>query len=120
QQDAVLPGTSVTLTSTSTGMSRLVVTNESGLYQFSALPPGKYEMKVELTGFRAAQLTGIELRVDTQSRGDVKLALGPVSESVSVLAESPLINTTDARMGNTLNEESIRNLPVKSRNVVKM
>jgi hypothetical protein len=120
QQDAVLPGTAVTLTSMSTGISRSVVTNESGIYQFSALPPGRYEMKVELTGFRAAQLTGIELRVDTQSREDVKLALGAVSETVSVQAESPLINTTDASMGNTLNEEAIRNLPVEARNVVQL
>ena len=73
-QQAVLPGATVTLTNTATGTSRTSVTNESGLYAFSALPPGLYTLKVELSGFRTAEVDKLELRVDMQSRGDVQMA----------------------------------------------
>jgi len=119
-QQAVLPGATVTLTNTATAASRTSVTNESGLYAFSALPPGIYTLKIELSGFRTAEVEKLELRVDMQSRGDVQLALGGINETVAVLAESAIVNTTDASMGNTLNEQAIRNLPVEARNVVQL
>jgi hypothetical protein len=112
-QQAVLPGASVTLTNTATGASRAVVTNDSGIYGFSAVQPGTYTLKVELSGFRTALIERLELRVDTQGRADVPLVLGGVNESVSVTAEPPLVNRTDASLGNTLNETAIRNLPSK-------
>ena len=119
-QQAVLPGASVTLTNTATGASRAVVTNDSGIYGFSAVQPGTYSLKVELSGFRTALIERLELRVDTQGRADVPLLLGGVNESVSVTAEPPLVNRTDASLGNTLNETAIRNLPVEARNVVQL
>ena len=119
-QQAVLPGATVTLTNTATGTSRTSVTNESGLYAFSALPPGLYTLKVELSGFRTAEVDKLELRVDMQSRGDVQMALGGINETVAVQAESSIVNTTDASMGHTLNEEAIRNLPVEARNIVQL
>ncbi|HSL21980.1 MAG TPA: carboxypeptidase-like regulatory domain-containing protein [Vicinamibacterales bacterium] len=121
QQGAVIPGATVTITSRSTGASRAVVTNESGIYQVSSLGPGHYEVEVELAGFKGVRLENVELRVDTTSRlADLKLEVGNLSESVTVTGESPIINTTDASVGNAIGEEQIRQLPVEARNVVHL
>ena len=120
QQQAVLPGATVTVTNTATGGARSAVSNDSGLYQFTALPPGTYNLKIELSGFRTAQIEKLELNVDSQTRSDVQLALGSMNETVAVTAETPIINTTDASLGNTINEQTIRNLPVEARNVVQL
>src|SRR5258708_34139057 len=114
----VVSGVAGQLTNPGLGGSRTTGTNESGLYVFSALPPGTYNLKVELSGFRPVQMDKLELRVDTQSRADVQVELAGISASVTVQAESPILNTTDASLGNTLNELAIRSLPVEARNAV--
>ncbi|HWP99427.1 MAG TPA: carboxypeptidase-like regulatory domain-containing protein [Vicinamibacterales bacterium] len=120
-QGAVIPGATVTVTHRATGAARTTVTNESGVYQLSSLPPGMYEVTIELSGFRTARLENIELRVDTATRlPDVRLEVGALAETVTVQAESPIINTTDASVGNVLSEQQIRQLPVEARNVVHL
>ncbi|MGH9346322.1 MAG: carboxypeptidase regulatory-like domain-containing protein, partial [Vicinamibacterales bacterium] len=119
-QGSVIPGATVTAGSATTGISRSTVTNESGLYSLSALPPGVYDLTVELTGFRTAKIERLELRVDLPARADVQLEVGSLAETVTVEAESPLINTVDASLGNTMSTEQIRNLPIEARNVVQL
>jgi len=119
-QDSAVPGASVTLTYAATAASRSTVTNASGLYQFVALRPGLYDLKVELSGFRAASVVKIELRVDMNLRQDVRLSVGQIAEAITVQAESPLLNTTDAAMGNTIDERAISGLPVEARSVVEL
>jgi hypothetical protein len=119
-QGSVIPGATVTVNSPNTGTSRTTVTNESGLYSLSALPPGVYDLTVELTGFRTAKVEKLELRVDLPARADVALEVGSLAETVTVQAESPLINTVDASLGNTISQEQIRNLPIEARNVVQL
>ncbi len=117
---AILPGAAVTLTSTATAFTRSVATNASGLFQFTAVPPGVYGLTVSLAGFRTARFEGLTLRVDTPATQDVQLAVGKMDEAVTVVAEGGLINTTDASLGITMNEETIRSLPVEARNVVHL
>jgi hypothetical protein len=118
-QGAVLPGASVTIVNTATAASRSTVTNQSGLYQFSALPPGQYDLSIAMSGFQTARYTKLELRVDTPARRDAQLAVG-MTEAVTVEGETPLINTSDASLGNTITEQSIQALPVEARNVVHL
>ncbi len=120
QQGQVIPGATVTLASRATGAARSTVSNESGLYSIVSLPPGHYDLTIELSGFRGAKFEDLELRVDMASRQDAKLEVGALAETVTVQAESPLINTLDASLGNTLGQEAIRNLPVEARNVVQL
>lgn len=120
EQNAVMPGVTVTITNVATGASRTTVTNEAGLYQFGALPPGRYELTAELSGFRTARLENLILRVDTTTRADVKLEVGALAETVTVQAETPIVNTTDASIGNVLSPEQIRQLPVEAQNVVHL
>jgi hypothetical protein len=119
-QGSVIPGATVTLTHGATAATRTVVTNDAGLYQFVGVPPGRYTLTVELPGFRAAAFENLELRVDTTARQDARLEIGALAETVTVQAESPLINTVDASVGNTMSEEQIRSLPVEARNVVHL
>lgn len=119
-QGSIVPGATVTVTSAATGTTRTAATNESGLYSLSALPPGVYDLTVELSGFRTARVEKLELRVDLPARADVQLEVGALAEQVVVQAESPLINTTDASLGNTISQEQIRALPIEARNVVHL
>lgn len=119
-QGAVLPGATITLTNRATAAARTAVTNQEGNYNVGALPPGRYDIRVEMSGFRQAQLLDLELAVDSTARQDFKLEIGAMTETVSVTAESPILNTTNASMGQTMNETTIRALPVEGRNVVHL
>ena len=118
QQGATLPGATVTLTSLDTGAVRTAVTSESGMYRFVAIPPGLYSVKVELNGFRTAVHEKLQVAVDTQTSLEMKMELGSVSETVEVTGFSPLINTTDASLGNVISGQQIQMLPLEARNPV--
>ncbi|MPZ16682.1 MAG: hypothetical protein GEV06_02025 [Luteitalea sp.] len=118
EQGGVLPGATVVLTSLATSAQRETVSGESGTYQFVAVSPGTYDLRVELSGFRAAVIEQIGLKVDSTSRADVTLMVGGLSEVVEVAAEVPVINTTDASLGNVISGTQIRELPLEGRNVV--
>jgi len=118
QQGAAMPGATVTLTSSSTHAVRTAITNDLGGYRFVALAPGLYTLKVELTGFRTAVFDKLELTVDTNTRQDVGLAVGQLSETVEVSGVSSIINTTDASLGNTMTARQIQQLPLEARNPV--
>ena len=90
---ALVPGATVTVSNPDTGFSRTMVTNESGVYSFSELPVGRYEIKVELQGFKTATRTGIALAVADNREFDIELAPGALSETVSVKAESTPVKT---------------------------
>ncbi|MDP1568982.1 MAG: carboxypeptidase-like regulatory domain-containing protein [Vicinamibacterales bacterium] len=120
EQNSVMPGVTVVITNTATGATRTTVTNESGIYQMGALPPGNYNLTAELSGFRSARLEGVTLRVDSTTRGDLRLEVGTLAETVTVQAETPLVNTTDGSLGNALSQEQIRQLPVEAQNVVHL
>ncbi len=117
---AVLPGVSVTITNEATAATRSTVTNETGTYRFSGLPPGVYTMEVVLAGFATSRFERLELRVASPARQDIELALGSITESVTVTGESPLLNVMDSSLGNTINEQSINELPIEAQNVVEL
>jgi len=118
EQEAPVPGALVTLTSEGTGAVRTANTNESGDYSFAAVPPGSYQIKVELQGFRTSLVGSVQLQVDTTSRVNVALKVGNLAESVQVTADAALVNTTDASLGNVIQGSQIRELPLEGRNVV--
>jgi hypothetical protein len=121
QQAGAVPGATVTVTNAASAVTRSVVTNQAGQYHLLALPPGTYDLSVTMSGFRSAKVSKLELRVDAQARQDVQLTVGGVAdESLTVVADSALINSVDASMGNNMSEQAIRNLPVEARNVVEL
>jgi len=119
-QGAVLPGATVTVTNTATGAVRATVTNDSGTYSLPGLPPGDYVLKIELSGFSPHVRENVLLRVDTTTQVDAPLAVGGVAETITVTEATPIINTTDASVGQTMSRETIERLPVEARNVVHL
>src|SRR4249920_1532823 len=109
-QKAAVPGASVTLSNSETGLTRNTLTNESGGYTFVAVPPGAYKLTVELQGFRTAVVQSVALRVDSIATSDVSLEVGSLAESVQVQAETPVLNTADASLGNVISGNQIRSL----------
>ena len=118
QQKAALPGATVTLSNQATGLSRTTTTSVDGAYSFPGVPPGKYKLTVELSGFRTTAVDEVQLTVDTTTSTDVALVIGNLSETVQVRAEAPVLNTTDASIGNVIGSSQIQSLPLEAQNVV--
>jgi Carboxypeptidase regulatory-like domain/TonB dependent receptor len=112
----VLPGVTVTITNTDTGTERVVVTNEVGLYRAPLLPLGTYRVVAELQGFKKYEQTGIRLSVGETAVVNVTLGVGTVNETVTVNAESPLLDPATLDIGHTLTAEEVHNLPLVARN----
>jgi hypothetical protein len=117
-QKAALPGATATLANAATGFSRETVSDASGAFVFSAVPPGTYSLTVALTGFKTSVADKVTLQVDTITELNVGLEIGSLAESIQVSAEAPVINTSDASIGNVITGNQIRQLPLEGRNVV--
>jgi len=94
QQGAAVPGVRVTVTRTETDTVVTATTNAAGHFEVPLLLPGQYTVSVESAGFKEAVRSGIELRSGSTVDADVTLEIGPLSESVSVTAGAPLIDTS--------------------------
>jgi hypothetical protein len=114
--NGVIPGVTVTLTNEATKISREVITNEIGQFNFPALPPGAYALKTQLAGYKTFERKG--LRVGTQQfiTLDVTLEVGAIEESITVTGEAPLIETSTASQGAALDREILESLPAPGRN----
>lgn len=115
-QGAVLPGVTVTVANLDTGDTRVVVTNESGLYRAPLLPLGTYRVSAELQGFKKFEQTGITISAGRTAVIDVKLSVGTVQETITVTADAPLVDSGRIELGRTLTEAEIKTLPLTSRN----
>jgi hypothetical protein len=116
QQGALLPGVTITVTNTDTGEVRVAITNESGLYRAPLLSLGTYKLNVELQGFKTFEQTGITLRAGQTAVINVSLAVGTLQETITVTADSPLVDLGKIEGGRTLTEAEIKTLPLTSRN----
>jgi hypothetical protein len=117
---AALPGASVTITSVERKTTDTVVSQASGLYIKERLLPGVYEVKAEVSGFKAAVVPTVRVNVDTQAKVDLKLELGDVSEAVTVTAaEGQTLKTDRADVAVVFETKQITELPVLDRNFTK-
>ena len=112
-----LPGTLVTARNADTGLTRSVPAGEGGAYRIEFLPIGNYVVEVALDGFKTVRRIGIVLRVAETARVDVSLEIGALAEMVTVTAAAPLVNTSSAAIGRTIEAAAISSLPLVDRNV---
>lgn len=112
----VLPGVTVTITNTDTGAERTVVTNEKGLYRAPLLPLGSYRVLAELQGFKKFEQTGIKLSVGQSAVINVTLGVGTLNETITVNADSPLLDAARIDIGHTMSAQEVHNLPLVARN----
>jgi hypothetical protein len=113
-QEAVLPGATITITSAETGYTRSAVTNADGFYSLSLVPPGTYDLSVELSGFTTAKRS-IILTVGATVTANTTLQVGPVTETVTVTRASPLVETSATVRTTTVDDDAIKNLPINGR-----
>ena len=116
----VLPGVDVIVTQTGTGLSRMTVTDQAGAYVLPNLPLGPYRMQAMLSGFKTYERTGIVLQVGSSPTIDVTLGIGALTETVSVEAATPLVDTQRAGIGEVVETERIVELPLNGRNPVQL
>ncbi|HKQ73152.1 MAG TPA: TonB-dependent receptor [Blastocatellia bacterium] len=118
QSDAVISGAKV-LVSSKAGIERTFSTKSDGEYQVGNLPPGEYEIKVAVTGFKAG-LAPVTVQVGENVTVDFKLEVGEATETVVVSSETPAINTTDYKIDGVVNRLQIENLPLNGRNFLQL
>jgi len=119
--EASLPGVTVTATSVERRTVHTAVTNSDGLYLVERLLPGTYEVKAELSGFKAAVVSRAVVNVDTQTNVNFGLALGQLTEAVTVTAaEGQLLKTDRADVATTMDSRMVSELPILDRNFTKL
>jgi carboxypeptidase family protein len=112
---AAVPETTVAVTSQETGVTRTVSADEAGNYRVLSLPVGRYELKAEKAGFKAAVQTGINLVVGQQAVVNLTLEVGEVQQQVTVTGEAALVNTTTASVAGLVGEKAVKELPLNGR-----
>jgi len=116
EQGALLPGVAIVITNEATGVFREVASSDEGTYLASQLVPGRYKVVARLAGFRTAERSGLPLQVGTAMTINLTLAVGGIEETVTVTGQSPLIDTTSARVGGNIGAEELAETPATHRN----
>lgn len=117
---AAMPNASVTLKSLATNQSRTATTDASGNYLFTLLQPGHYRITVTSNGFKSTTVTDLGVEAGDRARSDVKLELGNVNETVTVEAQTPLLQSENATVSSTVTAQSVQDLPLNGRNYVQL
>jgi hypothetical protein len=112
---AVVPGATVTLTNTATGVSLVRKTTAEGTYEFVTVKSGAYVVTAEQTGFSLALVDNVQVQVGARMRVDLQMAVGQLSERVEVTAASPLIETDSSQRGQVITGDQIRELALNGR-----
>lgn len=110
---AVLPGVTVTLRGRAVPGAPTTVTNETGVYRFPNLPPGSYDLTVELAGFTTSTQTGIQVSLGGTAEIDVQLKLSTQSETITVVAQAPVVDSTSSQVATNYSREWVENAPVR-------
>jgi hypothetical protein len=109
---AIIPGVSVQVTNTATGVAARVQTNGEGNYLVPFLAPGPYQVTLEMPGCKTFQRDKLELRVADRLEVNITMEVGSVSENVTVTAESPLLETTSASTGFVIDVKRVAEIPL--------
>src|SRR5437667_2022185 len=108
---AVLPGVTVTASSTSLMGVQTSVTSAEGLYRFPALPPGTYTVTYELPGFNTLKRENIQIAMGFTATVNVELAVAALNETVTVTGASPVIDTSSTRVQQNFKLEALQEIP---------
>src|ERR1700704_6873335 len=117
---AVITAATITVINTGTGIHYQGLTNETGTYYVSNLPPGRYRIEVEKLGFKAVIQSGIVLHVQDALEVNFEMMLGSASESVTVEGEASPIDTESSTVGTVVEQRKANELPLNGRNVFNL
>ncbi len=117
---SLIANAAVTVVNTGTNATRVEHTNTDGIYVSPTLPPGSYEVKVEVQGFKSETKTNIDLQVQQTARIDFALQVGQVNESVEINASAEMLNTDNATVGTVIENRRIVELPLNGRDYLQL
>jgi hypothetical protein len=116
QQGALVTTATVKAINVDTGFTRSAQANSYGMYSIDYLPVGKYSIEAVAAGFQRFVQQNLALNVDQTLDFDITLTVGAQSQTITVSEAPPVVNTTDAVLGRTLEPEEIIGLPLVNRN----
>jgi len=120
QSGGGLPGVTVTVTQTDTGLTRSAVTDETGSYTLQNLPVGPYRFEAELQGFRKFVQTGIVLQVNANPTLNLTMQLGQVAETITVEGTAALVETRNPGIGQVITNQQVVELPLNGRQLTEL
>jgi len=109
---AVVPNASLVATNLESGSQSKTVTSATGNYTLAGLPPGNYEITVEVPGFKKFTQTGLVVQVAQTARVDIVLQVGSATDSITITAEASILKTEDAEVSHTMSGQLIGSLPI--------
>jgi len=112
---ALIVGANVAAVSSGTSFRYEAVTNASGEYYLTNLPPGSYRLEIEKTGFKKLIKPDVTLHVQDALEINFEMTLGPASQSVTVEAGAPLVNTESGTVSTVIDRTFVDNLPLNGR-----
>lgn len=118
--NAAVPDATLEAVNQDTGFSRKAVSNPEGAFFIPALPPGRYNLIAQVSGFKTFTQTGIQVSVGQNTRADVPLEIGAVTESVTVQATALGVDTQGSTVGATIDRQRLASLPLLDRNVLTL
>ncbi len=117
---AVIPGVTVTATNVNTGVIATAGTNDQGSYQILFLIPGIYRVSAEIKGFKRFERDNVEVRVNDRIGLDIRMEVGDITQEVQVSAETPLLQTATANVGQVIDNRRIVELPLAHGNATSL
>jgi len=114
--DAPIPGATVVVRSETANTAHTVKTDSRGNYTVPLLQPGAYSVSASAEGFKVANRTGLQLTVAETSNLDLHLEVGGVNQEVTVTAEAPLLESSNADRGSVLSAQEVAEFPLNGRN----
>lgn len=118
--DVPVPGASITAVNTATKFTRVISSGPDGFYRIPLLPPGTYTVTVEVSGFAKEVRTDIVLTVGKEIALNFTLKLATTGETLEVEAETPLIDATKSALSQTIDQASIKSLPLNGRDYTQL
>jgi hypothetical protein len=116
----VLPGATVRITNTQTNQIQSAVTNESGGFVFPGLSVGTYKVTIEMSGFKTANYSNVQINVNQEYSLTARLEVGGMTESMEVTATSPLVRTTTPEVSKTIDQTQVLALPIVNRDMTNL
>ncbi|HEY8670937.1 MAG TPA: carboxypeptidase-like regulatory domain-containing protein, partial [Terriglobales bacterium] len=120
QQGAVVSGAEVTIANQGTGDSRTVTTNAEGIYVAPDVEVGKYQVRVKAGGFKEFVAKDVEVNTSSTATQNAALQIGSTGEQVTVEGSTVQVETTTGAVGNVVEGNEVRNLPLNGRNFIEL
>jgi hypothetical protein len=113
---AAIVGATVIARDADRGTASRTTTNEVGLYNLARLPIGRYEIRVEASGFQSAVRPAFQLALNQTATVDMTMSIGQVSQTMEVTSAAPVLQTQTTEVGTIMAAQAIASLPLETRN----